>query len=64
MLPLESNKTRLLLHMHEVKGSAKLRGDSKLQLLLSVLEAMLKIWCFDDILSVVAKVSEPEAKLV
>ena len=28
------------------------------------LEAMLKIWCFDDIRSVVTKVSEPEAKLV
>ena len=28
ILPLESNKSRLLLHMHEVKGSAKLRGDS------------------------------------
>ena len=28
ILLLESNKTRLLLHMHEVKGSAKLRGDS------------------------------------
>ena len=28
ILPLESNKTRLLLHMHEVKGSAKLRGGS------------------------------------
>ena len=28
ILPLESNKLRLLLHMHEVKGSVKLRGDS------------------------------------
>ena len=26
--PLESKKTRLLLHMHELKGSAKLRGGS------------------------------------
>ena len=28
------------------------------------LEAMLKIWCFEDIRSVVTKFSEPEAKLV
>ena len=28
ILPLESTKTRLLLHIHEVKGSAKLRDDS------------------------------------
>ena len=28
ILPSESNKTRLLLHMHEVKGSAKLPGGS------------------------------------
>ena len=138
----ESNKTRLLLHMHEVKGSAKLRGVSyfhrrshptyctakdhfrgvyygALDLIvsvidkcfnqenfssyaqietllvkaangddyesefnfrkhrtakmlntgtlpeqLSVLEAMLKISCFDDILSAVTKVPEPEKKLV
>ena len=31
---------------------------------LSVLEAMLKISCFDDILSAVTKVPEPEEKLV
>ena len=31
---------------------------------LSVLEAMLKISCFDNILSVVTKVSEPEKKLI
>ena len=31
---------------------------------LSVLEAMLKISCFDDILSAVTKVPEPEKKLV
>ena len=30
---------------------------------LSVLEAMLKISCFDDILSAVTKVPEPEKKL-
>ena len=28
ILPLESNKTRLLLHMHEVKGLAKLHSGS------------------------------------
>ena len=31
---------------------------------LSVLEAMLKISCLDDILSVVTKVPEPEKELV